>query len=108
MELEFICPWHSPLIKRASRAALLCGDVTGQERCKIDDSQLLGGEAAPRQADEGKQLWQLTVGTGLLWFGIQKSIVSLNPVASQLFSSLPFSVLLHSLTRKKSYYIFFF
>lgn len=85
MELEFICPRHSPLIKRASRAALLCGDATGQERSKIDDSQLLGGEAAPIQADEGKRLWQLTVGTGLLWFdfsgltslvltsGIQKS-----------------------------------
>ena len=103
MEQVFICPWHSPLIKRASQAALLCGEVTGQERHKIDDNQLLGGEAS-RQADEGK-VAVCCSGASLV---LNPEVVSLNPVPSRFFSSSPLSVLLHSLTRKKSYYIFFF
>ena len=103
MEQEFICLWHSPLIKRASQAALLCGEVTGQERHKIDGNQLLSGETS-RQADEGK-VAVCCSGASLV---LNPEVVSLNPVPSRFFSSLPLSVLVHSLTRKKSYYIFFF
>ena len=82
---------------------MLCGEVTGQERHKIDGNQLLSGEAS-RQADEGK-VAVCCSGASLV---LNPEVVSLNPVPSRFFSSLPLSVLLHSLTRKKSYYIFFF
>lgn len=42
--------------KKDSQAALLCKEVTGQERQKIDDHQHLGSVEAFRQLDEGKWL----------------------------------------------------
>ena len=66
MEQEFVCVCHSLLIKRASRAALLCEEVTGQERHKIDDNRLGGGTEASRQTDEGKWLLELSIVKQLL------------------------------------------